>query len=85
MICYPAILFAPDTAGQSGCTIPDLLVNASGSSPDAAIRDAVAIMTEVLGSMASKGEPFPEPTPTEDIDLDGGTLVVLTAPLPQAA
>jgi hypothetical protein len=85
MLYYPAILFPPDAMGLSGCIVPDLLVNASGSSPDEALRDAAAIMAELLDGMARKREPFPEPTAAEDLDLDGGTLVLLSAPLPSLA
>jgi hypothetical protein len=85
MLFYPAILFPPDSNGLSGCVVPDLLVNASGASPDAALRDAATIMAELLDGMARKGEPFPEPTAAEELDLDGGTLVLLAAPLPSLA
>ena len=85
MICYPAVLFPPDEAGLSGCTVPDLLANASGGSPDEALRDATAIMVELTEAMTRKGELFPEPTPAEDVDLNGGTLVLLAVPVPKAA
>jgi hypothetical protein len=85
MIYYPAILFSPDHDGLSGCAVPDLLVNASGRSPDAALRDAAAIAAELLEGMARHGKPFPDPTPAEVLDLDGGTLVLIATPLPGAA
>ncbi|ROU01129.1 type II toxin-antitoxin system HicB family antitoxin [Histidinibacterium lentulum] len=85
MIVYPAILFPPDTAGLSGCLVPDLAVNASGASPDEALRDAAAIVNAFLATLADRGEPFPEATPAEDVDLDGGTLVMLGTPLPTLA
>lgn len=85
MLHYPAILYPPDANGLSGCAVPDLLVNASGSSPDEALRDAAAIIDALLIDMARKGEPFPEPTPAEEMDLDGGTLVLLAARLPDLA
>lgn len=79
MLYYPAILFPPDANGLSGCAVPDLLINASGTSADAALGDAALIMDELLGDMARKGEPFPEPTPADALERDGGTLVLLTA------
>lgn len=85
MIVYPAILFPPDEAGLSGCLVPDLAVNASGSSPDAALRDAAAVVAEFLAGLSDRGEPFPEATPAEEVDLDGGTLVLLGTPLPTLA
>ncbi len=85
MLYYPAVLFPPDPSGLSGCVVPDLIVNASGASPDAALRDAAQIMAELLAGLAQRGEPFPEPSPAEDIPLDGGTLVLIAAPLPTVA
>lgn len=85
MLLYPAILYPPDASGLSGCLVPDLVVNASGPSPDAAIEDAAGIMAEHLRDLAARGEPFPEPTPVAELDLDGGILVMLPAPLPRAA
>ena len=85
VIAYPGILFAPDADGLHGCAVPDLLVNASGASADEAMRDAAAIAADLMDGMARKGEPFPEPTPVEDLDLEGGTLVLIATPLPKAA
>ena len=85
MLYYPAILFAADSNGVSGCTVPDLLVNGSGRSTDAAMRDAAASVHELLADLARKGEPFPEPSPVDEIDLDGGTLVYLSATPPHVA
>lgn len=85
MLCYPAILYPPDESGLSGCAVPDLLINASGSSPDNALHDAVAIMAELLADMARNAEAFPEPSATDEVDLDGGTLVILAAPIPSMA
>ena len=85
MLHFPAILYPADPAGLHGCVVPDLLVNAGGSSPDAALTDASASVRELLADMASRGEPFPEPTAAEDVDLDGGTLVLLSVPLPAVA
>lgn len=85
MLLFPAVLFAPDPDGLSGCVVPDLMVNASGASPDAAIRDAAAIVAEHLRDLAAAGEPFPEPSPVDQVDLDGGTLVMLPITIPLAA
>ena len=85
MIAYPAVLFPPDAHGTVGCAIPDLLVNASGRDADDALRDAAGIMAELLSDMARKGEPFPDPTPSQDVDLMGGTLVLVTAQPPSQA
>ena len=82
MISYLAIVYEPDAAGLVGVLVPDLLINASGASQEAALLDATAIMQEVLADMARTGEPFPKPTSPDDLDLDGGTLVILTAPSP---
>ena len=85
MFVYPAVLFPADADGLFGCAVDDLLINASGRSADEAVRDAADIMNELLGAMAVKGEPFPEPTAVDDLDTDGGTLVMITALPPQIA
>ncbi len=79
MIYYPAVIYPADENGLVGCAVPDLLINASGASQDAALTDAATIMQELLADMAREGEAYPEPTPSEDIDLDGGILAILTA------
>lgn len=85
MLVYPAVLFPADDDGVFGCAVDDLLINASGASADGAIRDAAAILAELLEGMARNGEPFPDPTPVDDVDTEGGTLVMLTAALPRLA
>lgn len=77
MIYFPAILYPVDDDGLHGCAVPDLLINASGSTAEAALHDAAEIMSELLSDMARDGEPFPEPTQIDVMDLDGGTLVLL--------
>jgi len=79
MIYYPAVVYPPDEQGIVGCAVPDLLINASGSSQDAALIDATAVMQELLANMARAGEAYPEPTPSDELDLDGGVLAILTA------
>ncbi|MEM6744464.1 MAG: hypothetical protein AAF676_12120 [Pseudomonadota bacterium] len=83
MLLYQAVLYPADDDGIWGCAVPDLLINASGRDRAWAIEDAVAIMSEVLADMSARGEPFPEPS--VDIDLDGGTLVILPAKLAEPA
>ena len=82
MLFYPSILFPPDENGVSGCIVPDLLINAGGASPDDALRDAARSMVELFAMMDRDGEPFPEPTPAEEMELRGGTLVLIGAPPP---
>ena len=82
MLHYPAILFAPDENGVSGCIVPDMAINAAGRSPDEAIRDAAGIIDELLEDMHRDGEAFPDPTPIDELDLRGGTLVFMSVPLP---
>lgn len=83
MLLYNAVLYPADADGIWGCAVPDLIINASGPRRAAPVEDAVAIMGEVLADMDSKAEPFPEPS--ADIDLDGGSLVILPAKLATAA
>jgi hypothetical protein len=85
MSFYPAVLFDPDANGIVGCTVPDLLINASGGDRESALADAVRSMDELLGDMARGGEPFPESTPVEKVDTSGGVLVLLHVRLPAAA
>ncbi len=85
MSYYPAILHSPDADGLVGCTVPDLLINATGRDRDSALADAVQVMDALLADMARQGEPFPEPTVADDIDFDDGVLVLLHARVPQAA
>ena len=85
MFVYPTVLFPADSDGIFGCAVDDLLVNASGRSADEAVRDAAGIMAELLQNMAERGEPFPEPTPIDEIDTDGGALVMITAIPPRIA
>jgi hypothetical protein len=85
MLYYPAVLHVADGDGVVGCEVPDLLINASGRDVDEALMDAATILAELLDGMAAKGEAFPEPSRTKDVDLDGGTLVLLSAPRPRVA
>jgi len=85
MSFYPAVLFDPDTQGVIGCIVPDLLINAGGHDRETALTDAVRSMDELLADMSRKGEPFPEATPADEIDTEGGVLVLLHARLPAAA
>ncbi|MEM6616228.1 MAG: hypothetical protein AAF619_06855 [Pseudomonadota bacterium] len=85
MLAYPAVLHDADADGIFGCEVPDLLINASGRSADEAIRDAGNILHELLQQMDRDGEPFPEPTPMDDIEKDAGTLVLLTSKQEKAA
>ena len=48
MLIYPAIVFPSDANGLVGCAVPDLLVNATGTSTQAALADAMMIVTELL-------------------------------------
>ena len=82
MINYPAILFPSDPKGLVGCVVPDLLINASGSSMDEALNDAAVIMDELLREMDENGEAFPEPTPMDEVDPEEGVLVVMAARVP---
>ena len=85
MSFYPALLYDPDSSGLVGCTVPDLLINASGRDRESALADAVRSMDELLDDMAKSGDPFPEATPVDEIDTSGGVLVLLHARLPVAA
>ncbi|WBU63426.1 hypothetical protein [Paracoccus aerodenitrificans] len=79
MIYYPAVIYPVDAYGFFGVVVPDLLINATGASQDAALIDATVIMQELLADMARDRNPFPEPTQSDQVDLDGGVLVILTA------
>ncbi len=85
MSFYPAVLYDPDPQGLVGCVVPDLLINASGRDCETALADAVRSMEELLADMARKAEPFSEATPADEIDTEGGVLVLLHARLPAAA
>jgi len=67
--------------------VPDPLINASGATPDKALRDAATIFIELLNNMACKGELLLSryTTAAEDVELGGGTLVLLTAHLSSLA
>lgn len=85
MSYYPAIVFPPDENGLVGCVIPDLMINATGRDRDSALADAVRSMDELLDDISRAAEPFPEPTPIDDLDAEGGVLVLLHTRTPQAA
>ena len=85
MLFYPAVLFDPDANGVHGCIVPDLLINAAGDTIDDALRNAAASMVELFGMMDHDGEPFPDPTPADEMDLRGGTLAMIGAPPPALA
>ncbi|MGR3468135.1 MAG: hypothetical protein ACU0CI_09655 [Shimia sp.] len=82
VISYPAILFADDGDGLFGVVVPDLALNAGGATQEAAIDDAVSSVLELLGDMATSGEAFPEASLSTELELDGGTLILLTVPVP---
>ncbi|MEM6727814.1 MAG: hypothetical protein AAF618_04880 [Pseudomonadota bacterium] len=77
MLLYPAILFPKDGSGLAGCIVPDLLINASGSSDQEAVEDAVAIMDDLIAEMRASGEDVPEPSDFASVAREGGTLIVL--------
>ncbi len=86
-VIYPAILFPKeDATGLVGVTIPGINVNASGTSTEAAVADAVAILQEVLDDLSVSGEAAPEPltyaAAYEEAARDGGSIVYLQATLP---
>ena len=85
MSFYPAVLHDLDANGLVGCTVPDLLINASGRDRESALQDAVRSMDELLGDAARAGEPFPEPTPADEVDTSGGVLVLLHVRVPASA
>jgi len=43
------------------------------------------VTLRTIKRMVQDGEPFPEPTPVDELDLDGGTLVLLQSRRPEAA
>lgn len=79
MLYFPAVLHRTDAQGLSGCHVPDFLIVAGGRSDDDALRDALGIMEELMEDMVRDNEPLPDPTPAEEVDLDGGMLVMLAA------
>lgn len=85
MLIYPAVLYPADEDGIWGCAVPDHLINASGTTKEAAIEDAMRSMNELLADATRDAQPFPEPSDSDEIDLDGGTLVFLQAPQTLAA
>lgn len=85
MLVYPAILHGPGASGGYGVVVPDFLLNSGGPDANAALEDAVRSMEEVLLEFDRAGEPFPEPSLVEDLDLDGGLLVMISVRTPVTA
>ena len=78
MIHYPAVVFPADANGLIGVTVPDLLINASGETEYAALADAALIMEELLTALARDGEAYPEPSPSDEVELGNGILAILS-------
>ncbi|WP_299501358.1 hypothetical protein [uncultured Roseobacter sp.] len=78
MLHYPAIVFPADANGLIGVAVPDLLINASGETEYAALADAASIVEELLATLARDGEAFPEPSPSDEVELGNGVLAILS-------
>lgn len=85
MLLYPAILHADDGDGVWGATVPDFFINAGGATKEIAVQDAVTSMNELIADAQRNGEPLPEPSESDSLSLDGGTLVFLQASIRAAA
>ncbi|HBG98239.1 MAG TPA: hypothetical protein DDY29_05770 [Rhodobacteraceae bacterium] len=89
MVFFPAILFPPGEDGLAGCVVPGPNINAGGASSEAALDDAVSVLTALIAEADAGGEDRPRPLTVEavqrEIDDLGGVLVWLPAISPRAA
>ena len=79
---YPATMYYSDEDGLIGVVVPGINVNASASSPTAALKYASATLQDVIDDLTEAGEPIPEPLPFDEIDTEGAQLVWLSAIIP---
>lgn len=78
MIHYPAIVFPADSNSLISVTVPDLFINAYGETEYTALADAAVIMEEFLAALARDGEAYPEPSPSEEVQLGNGILALIS-------
>jgi len=79
---YPGVLYPADADGLFGVFVPNVNVMASGSSADEALADAAEILQEYCDNLADKGEAPEPPAQIDEIDLDGGQIVMLPVLMP---
>jgi predicted RNase H-like HicB family nuclease len=79
---YPGVLYPADADGLFGVFVPNVNVMASGSSADEALADAAEILQEYCDNLADKGEMPESPAQIDEIDLDGGQIVMLPVLMP---
>lgn len=79
---YPAILHPADADGLFGVTVPGANVNASGSTAEAALADAVAILQEVIDDLAQTAEGVPAPVRVEALNAGTKPIYLLPVTLP---
>lgn len=90
MVFFPAILFPLGDDGLAGCTVPGPNVNAGGSSNEAALADAVEVLTALFAEADEAGEERPRPASVDDVrreieEIGEGQLVWLPAIEPAKA
>ncbi|MCU0948758.1 MAG: type II toxin-antitoxin system HicB family antitoxin [Porphyrobacter sp.] len=79
---YPGVLYPADADGLFGVFVPNVNVMASGSSADEALADAAEILQEYCDNLADKGEAPEPPAQIDEIELDGGQIVMLPVLMP---
>ena len=79
---YAALLYPADEAGLYGVVVPDVRVNASGTSPDEALQDAITILQEVVDDLSAAGEDIPKPSPVECVHDGDAQRLLLPVILP---
>jgi|GEM_PF-1184245 len=79
---YPGVLYPADASGLFGVFVPNVNVMASGSSADEALADAAEILQEYCDNLADKGEAPEPPAQIDEIDLEGGQIVMLPVLMP---
>lgn len=81
ILTWPAVVKQIGDGAQ--CVVPDFELSAARRTLDEAVRAASGMMFSRMTDWAADGRAFPDISPIEEINPAGGTLTLISLPLPQ--
>ena len=70
---YPAVI--DGERGAYGVVVPDIGANGMGATVDEALSEAEEVLAELVELILKDGNPIPEPSALEDVELGSGEMV----------